>query len=180
MLILFGKLMGALCALFDIAKAFFSTFITSLIFPGYKYGFAITATACILGHIFPFYMCFRGGKGLACLGGVILFYDWKIFLIMLGAALVLAIITDYICFVPICASAVFPIIYAFTKNDVIGALILAIISVVILIKHFENLQRIRNGTELHLSFLWNKNSEFERIRKSVNANDAQMTERFLN
>ena len=88
-------------------------------------------------------MRFKGGKGLACLGGMILAFDWRAFLIMLAAEIVVAIVTDYICFVPLTASAVFPIVYGVIRHDVWGALIIALILPLMLYKHKENLKRIK-------------------------------------
>lgn len=155
-LILFGKVIGIGCALFDIAKATFAIWLCGKLFPELTYSFAVTGVACILGHVFPFYMNFKGGKGLACLGGMILAFDWRVFLVMLAAEIIVAIVTDYICFVPLTASAVFPIVYGIMRRDVWGALITALILPLMLYKHKENLKRIKQKTEMPFSFLWNK------------------------
>ena len=63
-LILFGKLLGIICALLDIAKAYLAILLTEALFPEFRYAYAITGVACVIGHIFPFYMKFKGGKGL--------------------------------------------------------------------------------------------------------------------
>lgn len=165
-LILLGKLTGVFCALFDIAKAAFVIWLMSRIFPKLAYVFAVTGVCCTLGHIFPFYMKFKGGKGLACLGGMILAFDWRVFLIMLSCAVVLALATNYICFVPITASIAFPIVYFFMRDDAIGALILCVVTVVIFFKHIENIKRIRKGSEMRISYLWNKDKELERVTKN--------------
>ena len=155
-LILFGKVIGIGCALLDIAKATFAIWLCGKLFPELAYSFAVTGAACILGHVFPFYMKFKGGKGLACLGGMILAFDWRVFLIMLAAEIVVAIVTDYICFVPLTASAVFPVVYGMMHRDVWGALLVALILPLMLYKHKENLKRIRQKKEMPFSFLWNK------------------------
>ena len=161
-LILFGKVIGIGCALFDIAKAVFAIWLCGKLFPELAYSFAITGVACILGHVFPFYMKFRGGKGLACLGGMILAFDWRVFLIMLTAEIVVAIATDYICFVPLTASAIFPIVYGIMRQDAWGALIIAVILPLMIYKHKENLKRIKQKTEMPFSFLWNKDKALEK------------------
>ena len=155
-LILFGKVLGIGCALFDIAKATFAIWLCGKLFPELTYSFAVTGVACILGHVFPFYMDFKGGKGLACLGGMILAFDCRVFLIMLAAEIIVAIVTDYICFVPLTASAVFPIVYGIMRQDARGALIIAVILPLMIYKHKENLKRIKQKTEMPFSFLWNK------------------------
>ena len=123
-LILFGKVVGVVCALLDIGKACLAIALCRKIFSGLSYVFAIAGTSCIIGHIFPFYLKFKGGKGLACLGGVVLMFDFRYFLLLLAAELVIALATDYICFVPITASVIFPVSYGILRGDVIGALIL--------------------------------------------------------
>ncbi len=166
-LILFGKSFGVFCALFDIFKAWFAIWLAKTLFTELEYAFAVTAVSAILGHIFPFYMRLRGGKGLACIGGMILNYDWKLFLIMLAGAVIVAFVTNYICFVPIAASLVFPIVYAFRTENIISTLILLIPFVIVLIKHTENIGRIMNGTEFRFSYLWNKEKECQRTKHFV-------------
>ena len=161
-LILFGKVLGIGCALFDIAKATFAIWLCGKLFPELTYSFAVTGVACILGHVFPFYMDFKGGKGLACLGGMILAFDCRVFLIMLAAEIIVAIVTDYICFVPLTASAVFPIVYGIMRQDARGALIIAVILPLMIYKHKENLKRIKQKTEMPFSFLWKKEKALEK------------------
>ena len=160
-----GKTAGVFSAFFDIAKAVFAVWLSDYIFE-FIFAGEIAGTMCIVGHIFPFYMRFHGGKGLACLGGVVLAYDWRVFLIMLGAELVIVFVTDYICFIPITASVAFPIVYYFLESEhtrLVGTLIYSAATVIILIKHVENIRRIKNGTEAHFSFLWKKEEELARL-----------------
>ena len=166
-----GKRVGILIALFDIVKAFAVVRVSMLLFPTFVLAMPITGAACILGHIFPVFMGFRGGKGLACLGGVILAFHEVTFLIMLLSELVLVLIVDYICVVPITASIIFPIVYAKMTGEYIGALVLGGISVIMILKHIENLKRIRNGMEMHFSYLWKKNREIERLQKKHDENN---------
>lgn len=162
-LILFGKALGVTCALLDIAKAAFAIWLCGRLFPELTYSFAVTGVSCILGHIFPFYMKFKGGKGLACLGGMILAFDWRVFLLMLACEIVVALVTNYICFVPLTASVIFPIVYVVMRREPLGALIICLIIPIMIFKHRENLKRIKNGTEMRLSFLWKKDAELERM-----------------
>lgn len=162
-LILFGKLVGILCAVFDIAKTWFVIWLCRRMFPGSAFTFVVPSVACILGHVFPVHMGFRGGKGLACLGGMILTYDWRVFLLMLTAELILTLITDYLCFVPVTASCVFVLVYGIMEKDWVGSVLLIIPAVVIFLRHRENFRRIRQGTELHLSYLWRPETELKRV-----------------
>ncbi len=162
--ILLGKTIGILCALFDIAKTFFAIWLSQKLMPDFALAFSVTAIACSIGHIFPFYMKFKGGKGLACLGGMILAFDWRVFLIMLAVEIVIVLTSDYLCIVPLTASLAFPIVYGIMAKNLWGSLILLIMTAIIFYKHKINLQRIKNGTEMHFSFLWNKNKEIERLK----------------
>lgn len=166
-LIVFGKAVGIFCALFDIYKACLAIELARrVIFPDYSLAFIITGTAAIIGHMYPFYMKFKGGKGLACLGGVVLMYDWKFFLILLAIEIIVVLATDYICFVPMTASIIFPIAYGIFEKSFHSACIFLFATVLILFKHAENIIRIRNKTELHFSYLWNKEKELERMNES--------------
>ena len=167
-LIMLGKVVGVFCAIFDILKTCLSIWITRKLFGATALIFAVTSVACILGHIFPFYMKFKGGKGLACLGGTILMYDWKVFLIMLACELVVVLVTNYICFVPMSAAIVFAVAFGILEKEILGALLFLITAIIIVFKHRTNIERIRNGTEMHFSYLWNKEKEIERIKNKSN------------
>ena len=162
-LIVLGKAWGLLCAVLDIAKAMLAIHLCHMLFPSLSYGFTVSGVFCVIGHIFPFYMKFKGGKGLACIGGMVLRYDPLVFLAMLWLEGVLVLVTNYICFVPMTAVILFPVIYGVMEKDLIGALILCVLIPVVFYKHKENLKRIKNGTELRFSYLWNKEKEIERL-----------------
>ncbi len=161
--ILMGKKAGFIVAIVDIFKAFFAVKVAIALFPEIAFAGSIAATSVILGHIFPFYMGFRGGKGLASLGGSILALDFRMFVILLTIAIFIAIITDYICFVPLTVSVIFPIMYGVVSRSIQSTLILFIATVFIWYRHMGNLKRIKDGTELHFSFLWNGKKEAKRF-----------------
>ena len=81
-----GKKAGALTLLGDILKCVLAMVIARLLFGG-SYGDNIrllelyAGAGCILGHNFPFYLKFKGGKGIAASVGLLLAFDWRIFLI---------------------------------------------------------------------------------------------------
>ena len=162
-LITMGTAIGVLCMVFDIVKAFGVIKLAQVIFPESTVALACAAVGTVAGHIFPPYMKFKGGKGLACLAGSIIAFDPIIFLIFLGCEAVIAFSTNYICFVPMTASVAFPVVYALVTKNVVGTVILCAITLMILLRHVENIKKIRNGTEMRLSYLWKKDAERDRV-----------------
>lgn len=162
-----GKAVGLLVALLDIGKAYFAVRLARRFFPGLLYAAELAGIFTILGHIFPFTMGFRGGKGLASLGGVVLAFNTKIFVIMLLCEILLALILDYICVVPLTASVIFPIVYYFATGQILGTILYALLIPLYFYKHIENLRRIAAGTEAKLSYMWSKDETIRRMREEA-------------
>ena len=158
----FGKLIGIICIILDIAKSALIVYLAKWLI-GEPVGVAICGTAVILGHMFPFYMGFKGGKGFACLSGFVLAYAPLVFLIMLVFTVILVLVTDYICIAPMADSVIFAVVYGILTKSIIGAAVIGIAAVAIFFRHRENIKRIRAGNELHFSYLLNKDKEMERI-----------------
>ena len=175
-LIVMGKKVGIISALFDIAKAAAAYLLAPLIFGELALAAEIAGVACILGHMFPAYMKFKGGKGLACLGGVLIGIDWRLFLILITLEILLCLWVDYICIVPITASILIPILYGLfggkgvlpwllhANNGWAGVGVLLISTIAILYRHVQNIYRISYGGEMHFSYMWSHDKEAERKR----------------
>ncbi len=158
-----GKDVGILCILLDILKSYGIVKITTYVFANSPHSFVITSSACILGHVFPFHMKFRGGKGLACMGGSLLAYSPIIFIKILIVGATLTFLVGYICVLPISASILLPVLYGFAEKDLIGMSMLMFVGAIIIWRHKENLIRIKNGSEMRLSYIWDKEKELERL-----------------
>ena len=166
-LITMDKTVGIFCMLLDILKAYLTMKLTSSLFPEVRMVFPVTAVALVIGHIFPVWLSFRGGKGLACLGGILLAFSPTVFLCLLFAEAVILFVTKYLCFVPITASLIFPPSYFAVTGHGWGAVFLMTIPIVMVQKHRINLRRIKNGTEMRISYLWKKEEEWERVKKAT-------------
>ena len=161
--IMAGKLLGFIVALLDILKAAGSWWLCAALFPELAVAGPLAGVSCLLGHLYPVFLRFRGGKGLACLGGLALATSPKTLLILFGVALLIAVLTNYICVVTVTMSVVVPVYYWFLTGFLLGALILAVPVVPIFLKHLINFRRIREGKELRLSYVFNKQKELDRI-----------------
>ena len=141
---------GILTALHDMGKTVLALFLAKFLFPGAAYIGVAAGVASVFGHIFPFYLKFRGGKGFACYVGLLLALNWKFGLIMMVVVAIATLVTDFIVVGTTVTVAASPVFLGLTMGWV-TALILAVASVVILWKHRENYIRMYNGTELGLS-----------------------------
>ena len=66
------------------------------------------------------------------------------------------------------AAIVFAVAFGILEKEILGALLFLITAIIIVFKHRTNIERIRNGTEMHFSYLWNKEKEIERIKNKSN------------
>lgn len=142
----FGKRYAILVMLFDIAKAAAAVKLVEIIFSDMILGL-IAGVSSIIGHIFPIYMRFKGGKGLACFAGLVLAFDPWIFLILMILTVVLIIIVNYTFAMPYSAGILFPVMALVKSEDLRVFFITAIASALILYKHYENVLKARNGTD---------------------------------
>lgn len=162
-----GKAAAAFTALFDIFKAFFCVKMSERLLPGMPTAVIFCSICCVLGHIFPFYLKFKGGKGFASLGGLVLGFNVKVFFIMLACAIVLVLAINYLCIITTLTCLSFPIIYAAMTQDYLGAVLILGLGMIIISKHFPNFKRIRLGTEARFSGIWHREEEEERIRQNL-------------
>lgn len=160
--IMAGKKAGIFVALVDIFKAWAAWRMAQYMFPKVVLGGLISGSACVIGHMFPVFLRFRGGKGFACLGGMALAHSPWSFLCLFTMALFLAIMVKYVAVVASVMSLVFPLWYYITGGALLGALILAVPAGPMVYKHRENFRRIKEGSELRISYLWNRSAELER------------------
>lgn len=119
----------------------------------------IAGIAVIIGHTFPIFFEFKGGKGVATSLGVLIMTNWQIGLICLVFALVIIIFTKMVSMGSVGAAILFPVLTIFIKEHFIveGAgtkyfLFSVILALIVIFNHRENIKRILNGTENKISF----------------------------
>ena len=126
----------------DLLKGYFSIVITFIYFENL---ISYSALICFIGHIFPVWLKFKGGKGVATYLGVILALSYKFFLIFGITWLVLSFLFRYASLSSIISSLiVFVYSYFFINNF---SLILFIFFVIIIYTHRENIVRLKNSEE---------------------------------
>ena len=146
-LLVLGKRWGVLVLVFDMLKAFFAVYLAHWIFPLHPLSGMVSGTCAMLGHVFPFYMGFRGGKGLAAFGGLVLAVDWRLFLLLLGIDAVLVLLTNVWVITPFFAGVFFPLLYGIFFRDPWGAMIAAVAGAVLICKNVEGLRRALRGED---------------------------------
>lgn len=166
-------------SILDFAKCAVSSLIGRQVFqyicnansaPSYliQYGILIAGFACVLGHIYPLYFDFRGGKGILSTAAMMLILDWRIFVFAVFVFVVTLLATKIISISSIFAAISFPIsaflttYYDYsTKSSAFGELPVSYMIVVtafalvfaalLVYKHKANIIRLKNGTEKKVS-----------------------------
>ena len=185
-----GKKAAALTLICDILKGVVSILIALLIGVIAKNSansaiiVEIAALAVVIGHTFPIFFGFRGGKGVATSLGVILLVNWKIGLICLIFALALMVLTRMVSLGSISAAVLFAVLTIFVRDSYIGGIEFdfsfiifgILLATLVIFNHRSNLKRIINGTENKLSFKKKENkieeneSESNIKKEEVNEN----------
>ncbi|MDW5265023.1 MULTISPECIES: glycerol-3-phosphate 1-O-acyltransferase PlsY [Acidobacteriaceae] len=135
--------------LLDLGKAFIAVKIAQHILPG-NYDLAVAAAvAAILGHVFPVWLRFRGGKGVASALGVFLALTWPSALATLAIFVVIFALTRYVSLASIIAAAAFPVfgLYFITSRTPIVVTGFFFIPLLIIVKHHQNIRRLLSGKE---------------------------------
>lgn len=160
-----GKKAGIITFLVDGLKAVAAAIVVRLIFRDCEYQFVLvlyTGLGVVLGHNFPFYMNFKGGKGVAASAGVILAcFDWKLLLLAIFTYITVAFLSKYVSLGSLCVLTGFLIelilfgelgmmsrASAFNQEYNIESYLLALfLTILAYIRHKENIQRLIKGTE---------------------------------
>lgn len=145
-----GVKFGVIVGLVDILKGLFAVLIVKWIYPDLPNLAYLSGVMAVIGHIFPFFMGFRGGKGVAALVGMMFGVDWKLGVLFFLLVAIPALVTDYIVAGSFTTFIALPIV-SFLRDQSLAVIILSIaLTVLCFYLHRHNIQRIIAGEELKI------------------------------
>lgn len=155
----FGKGPAALVLIGDFLKGVLSVVVGNLLFrylggvEGFMLGGYIAAFFAVLGHIYPIFHGFKGGKGILITAGVMLVLDPWVLCVILGVFILVVLLTKIVSLASICAAITYPIatfaVELLTERGtaLIDALLALLISGIVIYMHRANIRRLLNHTE---------------------------------
>jgi len=142
------KILAASTLFFDILKGFVSVYLTSKYFSELVY---LSGLICFLGHVFPVWLKFKGGKGIATYLGIILALSFKLALVFGISWLVILYATKYSSLSSI-IGALNVFLFAFLSTSISLDFFYFTFLMIIIFTHRENIMRLKNKTEDRIKF----------------------------
>ena len=157
----YGKTLGILTIIGDIAKVFVAIWLafkimsveeTKMIFdrisdnPQYVLK-SFAGLFAVAGHIFPCFFKFKGGKGVATSGGMVIMIDWRIALILFAIFVLIILITRYVSLGSIIMAVLYPVFMGLFHKDAGLVIISLVFTLIVVTAHRENIKKLINHTE---------------------------------
>ena len=152
-----GWKFGIIVGLVDILKGVIAVLVVKSLYPQNHDMALLAGIMVIVGHIFPFHMKFRGGKGVAALVGVMIGLDWKLGILFILLVVIPALLTDYIVsgsFTTFIALPIVTYIYGYPIGYTIAGVCLTALCFYL---HRANIRRIIHKEELKISAFIKRN-----------------------
>lgn len=133
----------------DLGKVFLACWLGTLLLPEHTALAKMAAGAAAqVGHVFPIYYGFHGGKGILCSGALALVMDWRIFVIVFALFLLLFLLTKFVSLGSVCAAVVYPVAFWFFFRDEPAVWAIALgMALLAIFMHRGNIVRLCKGTE---------------------------------
>jgi glycerol-3-phosphate acyltransferase PlsY len=150
-----GAKAGGLVLLLDVAKAVAAIMLANYVFHGRVYGMVgieylpglLTGLGVILGHNFPFYLKFRGGKGIASTLGLALMFDWRVLAIAAGVGIVMLVTVKYMSLASLLGLLVFAVATTVIFDEMPIIIVVWVIAALGYFTHRKNIGRLIKGEE---------------------------------
>ena len=111
----------------------------------------LVAISVFIGHLYPIFHHFKGGKGVATAAGILFAINWALGLATLGTWLIVAVFMRYSSLAALCAAVFAPIYFTFLFGVQPMGLAILIMSALLIYRHRSNIRNLLNGTETRLS-----------------------------
>ncbi len=142
-----GVAMAALAG--DVGKGMLAAWL------GLHFGGSAVAAGCavaaVIGHCWPAFLGFRGGKGVATSAGVLLVLTPKIVLILLACFVIIIAVSRYVSLGSVSVAAALPVLNLLFVDSLPYIIMSIVLAVLVIYRHRENISRLRNGTESKIS-----------------------------
>ena len=143
-----GGTAGVIVLLLDILKGWLAVFIASVTTHGNGVAIALAAVAVLLGHCYPVFLNFKGGKAVACFIGAFGFISPLTLLLTAVVFLIAAGSSRYVSLGSIVGAALYPVIFWYLIHPLLPLFYASIAAAVLIIyRHRSNIVRLRSGTE---------------------------------
>jgi len=139
-----SKGLAVLTLLLDLAKGAVAVLIAGRFGPDVA---ALAAVFVFLGHLYPVWLGFKGGKGVATAGGVVIAYAWPVGLAALATWLAVAVTTRYSSLAALTACALAPLYSWLMTRDMRTTEVILALAVIVILRHHTNIRRLLKGEE---------------------------------
>ncbi len=160
-----GYRWGIFVGIMDILKGIVPVVIVRMIYPTMDVMWFLSGFSVIMGHIFPYYYNFKGGKGTATFGGVLIATMPLFAAVMFFVFFLILYITDYIALSTLAAIIITPIVMMYYHFDIVSIGVMSLFSLVSFYKHLENYKRIIARREVGIR-KFNRNKDRIRVKEA--------------
>ena len=147
----FGKTGALLVIAIDIGKTVLAVYVGALVYRHFggdlKTGELFFGFCTMLGHVFPVFYRFRGGKAVLAAGTLVMIFDWRIGLIVLAIFALIVLIFRYVSLGSIIGGAAFPIFTIIFGHPIMCIILSFMCAALMIGRHSENMYRLAKGKE---------------------------------